>query len=154
MLRRALCLGFTAWWLGCVGPDAGAGDDGRNDLPNDLHFDRGEDTTPYQLIADFFAARGLDVTPRMDQLVAAWPMNDEKTAVLNRFGTAIQLGELAYFHTALDVFRSSSAVGDEVLAPVSGTAVVFDWDGEPVKPPDDSATVVAIWDPGRIWCFS
>lgn len=147
-IRSASIVAIVGCTLACSAPESGDGSgDGKADLPNFDHFDREQDISPYQVIAGFFAERGLDMTPRPERLTAAWPINEGKTAVLNRFGTPILLGELGYFHTALDVFRSSTQVSDVVVAPVTGTAAVFDWDGMPVKPMADYMTVVAIWDP-------
>ncbi|MDQ3366872.1 MAG: hypothetical protein M3680_15725 [Myxococcota bacterium] len=127
----------------CVAPSP----DGKFDLPNGALYEGPHDGTGYAAVASFFANQGFDLTADVSQLQLAWPTRQAQTAALNRFGTPILLAGRGYFHTALDVMRPAPTDNPDVLAPVSGTAFVFDWYGSVGYHGNPYAAVVAIWDP-------
>lgn len=121
--------------------------DSKFDLPNGAVVEGPHDGAGYAAIADAFGAQGLALPTDTSLLDLVWPTTVGETAALNRFGTPIQLGGIGYFHTALDVMRPSLAVSHDVVAPVAGTALVFDWFGTPGYNGNPYSTVVGIWDP-------
>lgn len=117
-------------------------------LPNEGVFDSEHDGSTYRTIAEYFRARHFDLRVSLESFAPAWPLADEKSAVLNRFGTPVLFGPIGYYHTGFDVIRSSSKVSSDVLAPHDGLAVVFDWAGNrATQVQSPQATVVAIYDP-------
>ncbi len=127
----------------CVAPPA----DGKFDLPNGALYEGPHDGSGYAAIAAFFAAKGFDLTADPTKLALGWPTREAQTAALNRFGTPILLAGRGYFHTALDVMRTLPTESPDVLAPVSGTAFMFDWYGRVGYHGNPYAGVVGIWDP-------
>jgi hypothetical protein len=117
-------------------------------LPNGTVFDTGHDGTTYRLIAEHFAARGLDMHVDTSAFAPGWPLADTKTTVLNRLGTPILYSSFGYYNTGVDVMRTDSTVGSDVLAPHDGIAVVFDWSGNRItEVTSPYATIVAVYDP-------
>lgn len=117
-------------------------------LPNSAFNDRNRTGGVYRGIVKYFADHGNDLTADVSQLDLAWPMAEEKTAVLTRFGTPIILGSTtAYFHDSLDVYRSDSSFSADVHAPLAGIVQIFDYYGSQTTTAEPYATVVAIWDP-------
>lgn len=119
-------------------------------LPNSTMFDVGHDGEAYRKIAEHFQGRGLDVHVDTTGFAPAWPLNDTKTAVLNRLGTPILYSSFGYYHTGFDVMRSASNVAPDVVAPHDGLALVFDWSGNRLSPSTVTvpySMVVAIYDP-------
>jgi hypothetical protein len=151
----------AAFGVACEGAPEIIGTNEEQVLPNDGVFERDHDGKGYRAIAEYWRSRGLDMTLRRDRLDVGWPLRGDATAVLNRFGTPQLLGSfeaignpwsttfppIGYYHTALDVVRSGPDASDDVLAPTSGLAMVFDWNGQPGRGPYDYATVVSIYDP-------
>lgn len=129
----------------------GPGPGGKADLPNEGFYEREHDGVGYAAIADLFRNAGFDVTTDLTKLTTIWPVKEAESAVFTRYGTPIRLGSwspYAYFHTAFDIYRAHpESTSDEILAPVSGTAIVTDWYGEGGAPSDDYQGVVSIWDP-------
>jgi len=115
-------------------------------LPNAGVFEREHDGLSYRVIAQDFGNRGFDLEVDITKLDASWPLRGDGTAVLNRLGTPILLGERGYYHTALDVIRTAETDDATVLAPVTGSAFTYDWSGTPRATSSPYATVVAIWD--------
>ncbi|MBX3204350.1 MAG: hypothetical protein KF764_04740 [Labilithrix sp.] len=117
-------------------------------LPNGTVFETGHDGATYRLIAESFASRGLDMHVDLSTFAPEWPLADDKTVALNRFGTPILYAQYAYYHTGLAVMRSGSTVDTHVLAPHDGLAMVFDWSGNRISQVTHPyATIVAIYDP-------
>lgn len=118
-------------------------------LPNDTIFETGHDGATYKAIADYFRGRsGIDLHVTLEGFAPAWPLKDDKTVVLNRLGTPILFGQFGYFHTGMDIMRSSGVVSTEVTAPHDGLAAVFDWTGAKIEASSNpQQTVVAIYDP-------
>lgn len=119
---------------------------GKFDLPNGAVWDRPYDGAGYDVIIKFFEARQLDLRADLAQLDAVWPTPLQTTA-LTRFGTPIQLASYGYIHTALDIMRPLPTDSTDVLAPVAGTAFMFDWYGNVGYHGNPYAGVVGIWDP-------
>jgi hypothetical protein len=120
--------------------------DGKFDLPNGAVWDRPYDGAGYHAIIKFFEGKQLDLRADIKQLDAVWPTPMQSTA-LSRFGTPIQLASYGYIHTALDINRPLPTDSTDVLAPVAGTAFMFDWYGNVGYHGDPYAGVVGIWDP-------
>lgn len=126
--------------------DVSSGEDAL--LPNGAIFDVDHDGTTYKRIAEHFASRGLDQRVALEGFAPSWPLSDTSTAVLNRFGTPVLFAEYGYYHTGFDVLRSDPSLSTDVLAPVDGLALTFDWSGARTSDVRNAyATVVAIYDP-------
>ncbi|MGE0867147.1 MAG: hypothetical protein AB7P03_01200 [Kofleriaceae bacterium] len=121
--------------------------DGKSDLPNSSFNEGPHDGRGYASIARTFASEGYSLQLDLSQLDLGWPLATGQSSALNRFGTPIQITGRGYFHTALDVIRASTSDSIEVHAPVTGTALVFDWFGARGYNTDPYSTVIAIWDP-------
>lgn len=122
-------------------------DDGKFDLPNDGLANRAHDGRGCEAIAEYFGDHGYDLVADLGRLEPDWPMGGGNTALLTRFGTPIQVDNLALFHTGFDVYRlNPESESDQVFAPFAGTALVFNWSGIPGYRGDYSS-VVAIRDP-------
>ena len=116
-------------------------------LPNGTIFELGHDGTTYRRIAEAFAARGVDLHVDLESFAPAWPLADAKSALLNRHGTPMLYSSFGYHHMGVDVMRSDSTVGSDVLAPHDGVLLVFDWAGNRLSEVTNPyATVVAIYD--------
>jgi hypothetical protein len=126
----------------CVAPSS----DGKFDLPNHGVMDRFWDGGGYATITAFFKSKGFDLTADVTKLDAGWPTGSA-TVVMQRYGTPVMLAGYGYIHTALDVMRPAVTDSTDALAPVSGTAFVFDWSGNPGYHGNPYAGVVGIWDP-------
>ncbi len=142
-LLPALLLVLAA---GCIDSESPTGGESKADLPNGSLYERDHDGEGYKRIAEFYATEGFDLAVDQSKLAPTWPLTQSGTALLDRFGTPIQLNSYAYFHTALDVSRRTVRESPRVHAPVSGQARVFDWSGEPGYHGRDYQAVVAIWD--------
>lgn len=136
-----------------LGPACGTGPSetpdelgGKIDLPNSMLFERDHDGGGYRKIAEQFEAEGFDLSVDLEKLAPAWPMQESGTALLDRFGTPVQLKDFGYFHTAVDIIRRNVDESDIITAPVSGLARVFDWSGRPGFQGRAYAGVVAILD--------
>ena len=117
-------------------------------LPNSAVFEVGHDGTTYRLVAEAFAARGLDMHVDTTAFTPKWPLTDTKTTVLNRLGTPILYAQYGYYHTGMAVMRTDASVSMEVVAPHDGLAMVFDWSGNRISQVTNPyATIVAIYDP-------
>lgn len=107
-------------------------------LPDDGMLRQEYDGTIFLRIAEHFASTGADLTVTDSALTTfapEWPLNDSRTAVLNRLGTPITYSNIVYFNSGFNVMRSSLiGTTDEVRAPHAGKAVVFDWLGAPTTP--------------------
>ena len=129
-------------------PDLFDPDDGKFDLANDGLANLYHDGRGYRVIAMVFDHYGYDLEADLGRLEPEWPIAGEQTALITRFGTPIQVSGSAHFHTAFDVYRLDPELdSDEVFAPFSGTASVFNWTVFPGYHDRDYSTVVAIWDP-------
>lgn len=132
--------------LACAADEAAPVSGEQDLLPNGGVFERDHDGSGYRVIAEDFGKRGFDLNVDLTKLDTAWPMRGPSTAVLNRVGTPIFFGTMAYYHTALDVMRTVETDDDTVLAPVTGRAFTYDWSGNPRATSRAYSSVVAIWD--------
>lgn len=135
-------LGYVLYEGECVEPSP----DGKFDLPNGAVWDRPYDGAGYAKVVEVFKTKGFDLAADPKLLQAGW-VTPAASAALNRFGTPILLGAYGYIHTALDVMRPAVTESIDVLAPVSGTAFMFDWYGNVGWHGNAYAGVVGIWDP-------
>lgn len=149
MLRQRLVKALALSFLVACARDGENVDSSENAiLPNGGIFELGHDGATYQRIAATFAARGVDMHVNLTGFEPAWPLDDQKTTVLNRQGTPLLYSSFGYIHTGLDIVKSDATVSSDVLAPHDGLALVFDWSGNPISTVTNPyATIVAIYDP-------
>ncbi len=151
MLRPRLLKAFALSLLAAacsqnVGDDVDSSENAL--LPNGSVFEVGHDGATYRLIAEAFAARGLDMHVDLATFAPEWPLTDAKTTALNRLGTPIFYSQLGYYHTGMSVMRTDASVSAEIVAPHDGLAMVFDWSGNRLSQVTNPyATIVAIYDP-------
>lgn len=87
----------------------------------------------FQEIEDIFTRENFDFSPLPKQLELHWPLRDNHFTIFDAFETSEvgeyvdENGQKGYWtmaHQAIDVIRSSISISTEVIAPVSGFAVV------------------------------
>src|SRR5262245_7222775 len=130
LARVAVAAGSAlAFVLACGGPAENADSSAESALlPNSKVFDVAHDGATCRAIADWFAAKEIDLHVDTTAFAPAWPLADTKPSVINRLGTPIMFSSGAtsdapvygYFSTGFDVVRSSSSLSDTVVAPHEG----------------------------------
>ncbi len=115
----------------------------------------------YENIQEKFQTQKWNYQVSLKNLQLNWPLQDDKTPLLTRFSTPtiVSLDEdkdasdkanwFVYLHEGLDIARSKTDVSGNVMAPVSGQAIIIHdvmADAENPKAPLPYDTAVVIYD--------